>query len=253
MSTAIGIMPYDTASKYGAPISRKVVYVKSWWGWFASAYKDRILLNVNYSSDQGEFASDLAGFKSKLVSINSKLKPELIAIQNEEDLHLNDFDRYLSELMIAASACRVVNGGITQQSLGYFYYSMTQDEQFFFNNINQKQAYKNGDFAYNIECVKKELEFIKDNPNIPYVNCHYYVGYVTQAAGLIRMFNYITRNYKQVMCNEAGVYRTGLLQTIVDIARQCAMPYLILFSGTGTDGSGKALPISKADFDTVSL
>lgn len=249
----LGIMPYEVAIKYGVNLTRKVVYTSSWLGWFASAYKQRVLLNVNYSSDQGSFAPDLNAFKSKLLKIKNTLKPEFITIQNEEDLQ-SDLTGYLDELKAAASVCPVTNGGMTQQHLGYFYYQQTQDADFFKNNVNQKAAYNDGVFSYNIEAVKTELDVIK-SLKLPYFNVHYYIGYATQAPGLVRMYRWVQQYLggMPLMCNEAGIYRSGLIPYVVDVATQCNMTYLILYSGTGVEGSGKALPISLNDLNDYYL
>lgn len=243
----VGLMPYDKAVEYGISVSRKVVYTSSWLGWFASPYKDKILLNINNSST-GAYTTNPDAFAKKAVKIYNTLDPELVTIENEELLH-GDIKTYCAELTAAAKVLPVTNGGLTTGHLSAWYYKYNQwDTDFFKCNVFQKDAFLSGGLDDEIRNTEYELNVLK-GLNIPFVNVHYYIGNSNQVEGLVRLFNTLSGWIgKPLISNEAGIYVSDLLPSVVDIAARCEMKYLILYSGTGTEGSGKALPISNLDF-----
>lgn len=246
----VGLMPAYVADKYDIGFTRKVVYASTWNSWFKSKYTDSISLNVNNSMYKGDYTHDTTWFKSKVKQIASTLQPMDIVIQNEELLD-GDIARYCHEITAASHVATVTNGGITTAQLSYLYWTTTHDSEFFRYNIFKKDSLLKGYFLPQVINTSFEINVLA-SLNIPYINVHYYIGNSNQVAGLIRMFKWLSATTgKQLTCNEAGIYAEGLLPYVIYVAQQCNMKYLILYSGMGTTGSGKALPISKSLFLSV--
>lgn len=244
----IGIYPYQNAIDYDAQYSRRVAYAST----FRSGVPDvrNVLLNID-ASPFHTLTKNYSRFAEEVYLIYSKLRPRIICIENEELLMDGNFDDYIGELKAASQAIggRVTNGGLTLPELSYWYLSINEwDVDFFRDNIIQKADYQNGLKQPDIDKVQLEIDAII-SMQLKFVNVHYYIAREEQVAGLIRMFNYLAQyTGARLISNEAGIYTTGLLQSVVDVALQCDMKFLILYSGTGESGTGKSLPISKDDF-----
>lgn len=247
----IGLMPFFIAEGYGVKFSRRGIFLE--WPMYQNIGIHDITLSISHRFG---ITSDLVRYRDQLSHIAIRnINPVYIGIENEELLHY-DVQKYCDELAVAINVFagyEVTNGGFPAIYLSYWYYRQVNDTDFFKYNIpgNQKQPLLNGERDTIINAVQYELNQLKILSAFA-VNVHYYMSYATQAAGLVRMFKYISEYVgKPVVCNEAGIYRTGLLPVVVDVARQAEMVSLILYSGEGTDGSGLALPISKELFLSV--
>lgn len=243
-----GIMPFNVAETYGVRLTRRAINLE--YPNFKVIGSHSLLLNINHLYG---YASDLNAYKLQLQKLPlATIKPKLISIENEE-FFKGDIKTYCAQLTAAVEVLpnwELTNGGLTMPHLGYYYWSVTQDNDFFQHNIptNQKQALIDGLHNETIDNMAYELSVLK-GLQIDYVNIHYYMGYPGQVAGIIKMINKVKEvTGKQVISNEGGIYTAGLLQSCVDIAVQTGMRWLILYSG---DGSGSALSISKTDFDSV--
>lgn len=240
--TIIGIMPYPIAESYHVRPSRIGIWLENYGQQVLTLNFDSILLNINHFGAYNITST----FKDTVLLFYNKLHPPIVTIENEELLR-PDIQGYCNELTIAANALpgKVTNGGLTLPELSYWYYSQTHDSDFLIHNIFKKDSLLSGQFLSKINNVQYEIDVLKSLP-LYAVNCHFYIGQSTQAAGLIRMINYLkTYTGKEAISNEAGMYAPGLLPDVKSVAIQTGMQWLILYSG---DGSQNALTISKVDF-----
>lgn len=241
--TIVGIMPYDIANAYGVNVSRQVAYAETFRTGVLHA--DTILLNINNNASHS-YTTDTTLFKARVLNIYNILKPTLVTIENEE-LLTGDIKTYCTELQVAARSLpgKVTNGGLTLPELSYWYYNQTKDTAFLRYNIFRKDSLLTGLYQSKINAVQYEIDALK-SLSLYALNVHYYIGQSIQAAGLIRMINFLKQyTGKQVISNECGIYAPGLLPDVVSVARATGMQYLILYSGNGTQN---ALSINKADF-----
>ncbi len=245
----IGIYPSSIQEKYHCTVGRRVVYASTFRG--GAPYADDILLTVCNNQLHG-YTRDPFVFAERTKKIYNALQPELIVIENEEQLR-GDIAIYCNELQAASDALpgKVTNGGFTLPELSYFYWNITRDSDFFTHNIptNQKQPLLDGLRLDAIDKVAYEMSVLK-RLQIAAVNIHWYIGFANQTPGLIRMIDYVKEwTGKPVVSNEAGVYEPGLLKDCVNVSRETEMEWLILYSGNGKDGN--AQPITKTDFDAI--
>lgn len=260
-TTKIGIMPFAVAQEYDVRLTNKLISLEN------PSYKKegvhRVVLNINhvftkYDSDSTTFYREMLE-RIKVIIPFTEINPPFIVIENEElkEVHgrIYDYCDYISIACEVFPEYRITNGGLTMPEIALWYYSKTNDKDFYSKNIptNLKASIDSVETINIISKVDYELDFLK-GLTIPFINIHYYLGYAGAVDGWIRMINFI-KEYtgKNIVSDEAGTYTNGLLPEVVRIARETEMRHLILFSGEGIEGQvpAKALPINKPDFENA--
>jgi len=264
------------------------------WGGSNAAYDTytagglRVLLNINYGiprSATGEFdpvpfPADMDAYSKSLNSILDKYKPEVVAIENEEDnpnYHAGSADDYINELKTAievahSKGLKITNGGITLREICLIIYD---------DYVQRGQKDKAMDFAKRVfppmllqrlnnldnPMVARQLEFGRKiiaaykTPDLDYINFHSYepVRARGQAAKANSAFdpqafafvvNYLkTTTGKPVLTNEFGTFNTSpeLTKNLLQAVKDGGLSYAIFYSADG--GTGKAVALQNASGD----
>ncbi len=243
-------MPFSISQLYKVVLTNREINIDLGVHYERQGYH-KVILNVNHYFG---YPSDMAKYKQQLLSLSlDYIKPVCLVIENEELYSKRSIETYCEMLKTAVEtlpAQKVTNGGLTMPELGFWYMSLTGDPDFFLHNMptNRKQPFLDGLYTEAIQRVQTEMDALK-SLKIAFVNVHIYIGYANQVAGLVRMINYV-KEYtgKEVISDESGIYAPDLLISLIDIAKQTNMSYLILYCG---NDKTNALPITLTDYQTI--
>lgn len=267
------------AKQYGVPYLRDAINLSAWNGISDAAYDAelaagfKVLLNVNNSlvvtGNPVPYPTDLAAYKTKLASLLSKLKPEMIVVENEETnllYHTGPLSDYVAELQAAietghANSMKVTNGGITAQIIFLVYRD-------YYNRGLYTEAtdYANRTMAASViadlpgltrhpalKLKADSTQYLVDlykNMQLDYINLHWYEPitdnqiaaapyYGTKA--FIETIDYLHRaTGKTVITNEYGQDNTtpSITTDLQQAALDAKLPYAIWYDGDGTSAFG---------------
>ncbi len=269
----------QVAAQYKVPYLRDAINLGGWNGVSDAGYNAeiaagyKVVLNVNNqlvsSGNPVPFPTDTVAYKTKLISLLSVYRPELVVVENEEttlQYHSGPLSDYINELNAAAQVAhskqlKITNGGITGEVIflvykDYLARGLTAEAADFASRtmsaaiIADLPNLTNHPYIAGRVAMAEYLINQYKNMNLDYVNLHWYEpiadNYVSSAPyygtkALKETADYLRRaTGKTVMTNETGQdntlpnITTDLMQAVADMK----YPYAIWYDGDGTSAFG---------------